>query len=258
MITRYPIILVHGILMKQKWFRAFEHIQKSLTEEGYSIYIADTDGVGTIETNAAQLKKQIDDILKKEGVDKINIVAHSKGGLDAIHMIEHLDMGEKVASLTTLCTPHKGSQVATRIIKLPHFILRFLGFWFNTFYKMLKDENPNAITACRQLESKVEITATPMLSERKIYCQSYSSVMHKASSDFTLGIPFLISRHFENDDSDGMVSRTSAEFGEYKGNVMEKSLSHNEVVCYMTRKKKKEKVVAFYKMLLSDLAERGF
>lgn len=258
MTTRYPIILAHGILMKQKMFRSFEYIQKNLEKEGYHIYIADTDGVGTIENNAAQLKKQIEDILEKEGVEKINVIAHSKGGLDAIHMIEHLDMGDKVSSLTTLCTPHKGSQVATRIVKLPSFILKFLGFWFNAFYKLLKDENPDAVAACKQLESKVEVTATPLLNERKIYCQSYSSVMHKASSDFTLGIPFLISRHYENDYSDGMVSKTSAEFGEYKGNVMEESLSHNEVVCYMTRKKKKEKVVAFYKMLLEDLAARGF
>ena len=258
MATRYPIILAHGILMKPQVFRAFEHIQKKLLEEGYRVYVANTDGVGTVENNAAQLKKQIEEILEKEGAEKINIIAHSKGGLDSVYMIEHLEMGEKVASLTTLCTPHKGSQIATKIIKLPSFILNFLGFWFNTFYRLLKDENPDAITACRQLESKEEITATPWINEHDIYCQSYSATMHKASSDFTLGIPFLISRHFENDHSDGMVSKTSAEFGEYKGNVMEESLSHNEVVCFMTRKKKKEKVVAFYKTLLEDLAARGY
>ncbi len=258
MATRYPIILAHGILMKEKLFRAFKHIQKHLEREGYRVYIANTDGVGTIENNAAQLKKEIEEILEKEGVEKVNIIAHSKGGLDAVHMIENLEMGEKVASLTTLCTPHKGSQVATRITKLPSFLLKFLAFWFNTFYKLLKDEHPDAITACKQLESKVEITATPILEEYGIYCQSYSATMHKASSDFALSIPFLISRHFENDRSDGMVSNSSAVFKEYKGNVMEESISHNEVVCFMTRKKKKEKVVAFYTTLCEDLAKRGF
>ena len=258
MATRYPIILAHGILMKKKVFRAFVHIQKKLEESGYRVYIANTDGVGTIENNAAQLKREIDEILEKEGAEKINIIAHSKGGLDSVYMIENLDMGEKVASLTTLCTPHKGSQLATRITKLPSFILRFLAFWLNTFYKLLKDENPDALTACRQLESKVEITAEKLAGVQDIYCQSYSATMHKASSDFVLSIPFLISRHFENDESDGMVSKTSAQFAEYKGDCLDDSVSHNEVVCFMTRKKKKEKVVAFYHALLEDLAERGF
>ena len=35
---RYPIILAHGILMKPQVFRAFEHIQKKLLEEGYRVY----------------------------------------------------------------------------------------------------------------------------------------------------------------------------------------------------------------------------
>ncbi len=257
MATRYPIILAHGILMKQQVFRAFVHIQKKLIEAGYHVYIANTDGVGTIENNAAQLKKQIEEILEKEGVEKINVIAHSKGGLESIYMIENLGMGEKVASLTTLCTPHKGSQVATRITKLPSFMLKFLGFWFNAFYKLLKDEHPDAITACKQLESRVEITAD-QLTTQGIYCQSYSATMHKASSDFVLSIPFLISRHYENDLSDGMVSKTSAQFGEYKGDCIDDSISHNEIVCFMTRKKKKEKVVAFYRQLCEDLAERGF
>ena len=258
MITKYPIILAHGILMKKEFFRAFVHIREELEKEGYHVYIANTDGVGTIENNAEQLKRQIEEILEKEEVDRINVIAHSKGGLDTIHMIKNLEMGDKVASLTTLCTPHKGSQVATRITKLPSFVLRFLGFWINLFYRLLKDETPDALTACRQLESRVEITAEDLCFEN-VYCQSYSSTMHKASSDFVLSIPFLISRHYEKDLSDGMVSNKSAsQFGEYKGDCLDESVSHNEVVCFMTRKKKKEKVVAFYRTLCLDLAERGY
>ena len=63
-------------LMKPQVFRAFEHIQKKLLEEGYRVYVANTDGVGTVENNAAQLKKQIEEILEKEGAEKINIIAH--------------------------------------------------------------------------------------------------------------------------------------------------------------------------------------
>ncbi len=258
MTTRYPIILAHGILLKPQLFRGFKYIHKKLFAEGYHVYIAYTDGVGTIENNAAQLKKEIEGILEEEGAEKINIIAHSKGGLDSIYMIEELGMGEKVASLTTLCTPHRGSQMATQITRLPSFILNFLGFCFNVFYKLLRDENPDVITACRQLESKVKIIAEAWDNPYGIYCQSYCATMHKASSDFIMGIPFLLSRHLENDHSDGLVSNSSARFGEYKGNAIDDSLSHNEIVCFLTRKKKKEKVVAFYKALVEDLAGRGF
>lgn len=258
--TRYPIILVHGIMLKENklFFRSFSHIRENLAEVGYRVYTADTDGLGTIENNAEQLKRQIEEILADENAEKINIIAHSKGGLDSVYMIERLGMEGKVASLTTLCTPYKGSQIATKILKLPSFILKFLAFWFNTFYRLLKDEQPDAIAACKQLESKVEIRAERLTTSQEIYCQSYSASMHKASDDFIMGIPFLLSRHLENDRSDGMVSNASARFGEYKGDCMEESLSHSEIVCFMTRKKKREKVYAFYRELCEDLARRGF
>lgn len=228
-----------------------------MQEQGFCVYTADTDGLGTVENNAEQLKKQINKILQDENAEKINIIAHSKGGLDSIFMIENLDMVDKVASLTTLCTPHKGSQIATKILNMPSFLIKVAAFVLNSFYKMLKDEQPDAITACTQLQSKVEITDKSFKSFNGVYCQSYSSVMHKASDDFIMSIPFLISRKYENGNSDGMVSAESAKYADYKGNCLDESASHNEIVCFMTKKKKRKKIYAFYKKLCSDLAARG-
>ena len=41
------------------------------------------------------------------GCEKVNIIAHSKGGLDSRYMITHLGLADKVASLTTVATPPK-------------------------------------------------------------------------------------------------------------------------------------------------------
>jgi nucleoside-triphosphatase THEP1 len=79
MATKYPIILAHGLFMKPRFFRAFKYLQKRLSEAGYKVYVADTDGVGGIENNVLQLKARILEILKKESAEKINIIAHSKG-----------------------------------------------------------------------------------------------------------------------------------------------------------------------------------
>ena len=111
--TKYPVILVHGIMMKDLGHvKAFGRIEHNLRSEGYSVYTADHDGLGTIENNAAQLKRFLEGIMEKEGVDKVNLIAHSKGGLDSLYMIDRLGMSGAVASVTFLSTPHKGSVIA--------------------------------------------------------------------------------------------------------------------------------------------------
>ena len=89
--TRYPIILVHGIAIKDFLFiKSFGKIDKVLSKQGYKVYKSKIDGFGTIENNAAILKEEILKILEDEDVSKVNIIAHSKGGLDSKYMINHL------------------------------------------------------------------------------------------------------------------------------------------------------------------------
>ena len=64
---KYPIILVHGIALKDvKFFKAFGRIENILKAEGNIVYTSETDGFGTIENNAQQLKKQILEVLEKD------------------------------------------------------------------------------------------------------------------------------------------------------------------------------------------------
>ena len=258
MTTKYPIILAHGIFMKPRLFRVFSYIQQGLSAAGYSVYIADTDGVGNTESNASMLAKQIDEILEKENAEKINIIAHSKGGLESIYMIEKLNMGEKIASLTTICTPFRGSAVASFVNRLPRILLSIFVFFTNTFYRILGDKNPDFRRAVKQLDVREEFDKADLVAASGVYCQSYSSSMSRAGADPVLSIPYLISTHHERDVSDGMVSNKSARFAEYKGDCIDDSISHNEIVCYLTRKSKKEKVLRFYIELCENLYKMGF
>ena len=257
MATKYPIILAHGLFMKPRFFRAFKYLQKRLSEAGYKVYVADTDGVGSIENNVLQLKARILEILKKESAEKINIIAHSKGGLEALYMIEHLGMGDKVASITTISTPYRGSQVAAWVMELPSPILSVSVFICNTFYKILGDKKPDLRAALTLLLPSDEFDQRDHGYLEGIYCQSYSSNMLKAHSDPVLSIPFLISTKREKDLSDGMVSNRSAKFADYKGDCIDGSISHNEIICYMTRRKKKRIVADFYIKLCNELTEKG-
>lgn len=255
--TKYPILLVHGIILKEsRFFHAFGKISKQLKKEGYTVYIGRHDGFGTIENNAAQLKTQIEEILEKESAEKINLIAHSKGGLDCKYMISHLQTEDKVASLTTLCTPHMGSPVASRIMKYPNVILKFVAFWINFWFRIFGDKHPDAYNVCKQLQQHDDISELPF--SDKIYCQSFSTTMQRAKDDFVMGIPLIFSQKIQKGETDGLVPLQSAKFGNYRGNCTNNSVSHSQIVDFMVPKKMRKEIYAFYLEICKELAEMNF
>ena len=146
MSTQYPVILVHGIMLKDwKFIKAFGQIQRILEAQGHVVSTAPMDGFGSIENNAQQLKDHILQVLATTGKDKVNLVCHSKGGLDARYMIDRLEMGEHVASVTFLCTPHKGSKTATKLYALPKFIRFWVALWLTVAYRLFGDQKPEVL-----------------------------------------------------------------------------------------------------------------
>ena len=257
--TNYPIVLVHGIMLKDVMFiKAFGKIEKRLRDEGYSVHTADHDGIGSIENNARQLKKFIEKLLADEKADKVNIIAHSKGGLDSLYMINNLDMASKISSLTFLCTPHKGSIIANKLYSLPKAVRGTLAFWLNLLYKTFGDESPDALTVCRQLCTSAEgIVSIDEDSHSGILMQSFSSKMESSADDFVMSIPHIISHYYSVGETDGMVTAESSKLAFYRGDCVEGSVSHSEIVDFMTKKGKKEKIYAFYSELCLELANLG-
>lgn len=255
--TKYPIMLVHGIIFREsRVFHSFGKIEKNLKAQGYCVYVGKQDGFGTIENNAAQLKEQIDKILAEEQAEKINLIAHSKGGLDCKYLIDKLGMEDKVASLTTLCTPHMGSPVASKIMRFPKWMLKFVAFWINLWYRIFGDRHPDSYRVCEQLKARGETEPFPYTD--RIYCQSFSATMERVRDDFVMGIPLIFSRMIRSGETDGLVPVESAKFGNYRGACVEGSVSHSQIVGFMTRKKKRERINGFYSTLCGELAEMGF
>ena len=257
--TKYPIILAHGIAAKQlRVLNAFGNIGRELEAVGNKVYIADTDGFGAIETNAEQLRCFVDRVLKETGAEKVNIIAHSKGGLDSKYMITHLGMEDKVASLTTLCTPHRGSIIASKIWDLPSPIKKLCAFFIDNFYRILcGDKHPDSMRACDQLRAVDESEETLQFSY-KVYCQSYSTSISKIKDCFIMALPMKLQHHYEILDNDGMVSEESAQFGCYRGKCLDIPVSHIQIIDLFSKKGQKEKIYAFYKQLCLELSEMGF
>jgi triacylglycerol esterase/lipase EstA (alpha/beta hydrolase family) len=109
----WPIVLVHGfggfknIGPVQYWM----NIPDVLRANGFEVFIVQDKAYDTIAVRAQEAMSQIVAQYPDPRV-KINLIGHSMGGLDIRYMITQLGMGDRVASATTMGTPHHGSSVA--------------------------------------------------------------------------------------------------------------------------------------------------
>ena len=257
-LTKYPVVLVHGLAAKTVLFwNAFGSIPRFLRERDVRVFVSNHDGVGTIEGNAFQLKTQIEAICRAEKCEKVNIIAHSKGGLDAREMISTLQMHARVASLTTLSTPHHGSRLSATILKGPKWAIHILSRLINFFFRLLGDRNPDIWAAAKELtDAAMEEFNRRVPDHTEVYYQSYSSKASKTNA-FIVYIPYQISRYCEQDETDGLVSVHSSRWGAYQGNV-QGNLNHLQLTALIGGKRQRQAVAEFYLQLITQLRDMGF
>jgi triacylglycerol lipase len=114
--TRYPIILVHGLSGSDKLLGVLDYwygIQSDLERHGATVFIANVtafqadDGP---EGRGEQLVAYIKRVLAVTGAAKVNLIGHSQGGLTVRYAAAVAP--QYVASVTTVGTPHRGSEFA--------------------------------------------------------------------------------------------------------------------------------------------------
>jgi triacylglycerol lipase len=124
--ARLPIVLVHGIA-GFPWASGipyFVGLPEALHARGDRVVTAALPPYDDDHVRAAHLARTIDAILNETGAAKVHIIAHSQGGLDARHLLEHTPWAEKIATLTTLSTPHHGTPIADIAhVLLPDLVL---------------------------------------------------------------------------------------------------------------------------------------
>jgi triacylglycerol lipase len=131
----YPIILAHGIarfdVLTNNLFQVdnsdekdelhyFRNIRTFLESHGFDVHHTNVDWAGSLVKRAADLKRQTEQILQATGAVKVHIIGHSMGGLDARRMLwdnRSENFHHKVASVTTIGTPHHGSSFADFLSK---------------------------------------------------------------------------------------------------------------------------------------------
>ncbi|MBN1253235.1 MAG: hypothetical protein JXR51_08490 [Bacteroidales bacterium] len=264
--TKYPIVFVHGVAYRDDVpiIKYWSNIPKIIEENGGKVYLSNQNAFNSHSDNAIQIKEKILEILNETKSDKVNIIAHSKGGIEARYMITKLEMADKVASLTTLSTPHRGSSMADTIVafldkkNLTKRIHRLANF----YAKLIGDNNPNAIESARNLTvdyMKDFNKSVPNMPQ--VYYQSYGSIVNDNYPSWIVKVQHEIMQKAEG-DNDCVVSSYSYKWGDFKGIVKSNEaygISHFDIVGmkFVSKSSSFDAEMFVYK-IVKDLKKKGY
>jgi pimeloyl-ACP methyl ester carboxylesterase len=116
-----PVLLLHGFVDNRS---AFTMLRRSLLQHGWTRVQALNYSPLTsdIRTAAEQLGPHIEQVCEQSGHRRVDIVAHSLGGLVARYYVQRLGGDARVRTLVTLGTPHSGTRAVPALA--PHPLAR--------------------------------------------------------------------------------------------------------------------------------------
>lgn len=205
---RSPIVLVHGLcgfsqitIGRHVWAEYFCGIPSAMQKSGNEVLTPWLSATRGTAERARQLKKYLD---RRMPTEPVHIVAHSMGGLDARFMISKLGMADRVLSLTTLSTPHRGSSFADWGIRhwegLLKPLLNLLWMPTQAFYDV-------TTSACRRFNK--EVHDVPSV---RYFSVSAEYDGHLARLEWQIPYHIVLKKEGPND---GVVSVRSATYGEH-------------------------------------------
>ena len=232
--TKYPVMLIHGAGFRdRKHLNYWGRIPDALEKHGATLFYGHQDSWGTIEHNAEVVKDTLSQILIDTNSSKVNIIAHSKGGLEARYMISTLNMAEKVASLTTIATTHHGSRTVDLLCRLPKWLYRAAASFTNLFFRILGDKKPDFFTASQQFSREYMKAFNHQNPDSpEVYYQSYAAAMKNPFSDLLMFWTNLLIGLIEG-ENDGLVTSQSAAWTNFRGTLRgatNRGISHADVV----------------------------
>ncbi len=262
--TKYPILMVHGVFFRDwQFLNYWGRIVPELKKNGADVHYGRQQSALCVADSAEEIRRHILEVCGKTGSDKVNIIAHSKGGLDARYAISCLGMAPHVASLTTVSTPHQGCRWVDEVLSaMPDWFVEFVAKRYNRIFRRLGDDSPDFVGAVRDLtEANCGALNKKMKDAPGVYYQSYMSVMH---SSFSAGFPLnftygLIRRHGQG-DNDGLVPASAAAWGDFHGVIRSRSrrgVSHGDMIDLEREDIPGFEVREFYIQIVKKLKERG-
>ena len=228
--TKYPILMVHGIFFRD-WqvINYWGRVPNELIRNGAEVYYGKQQSANKVSVSATELAERIKEVIAETGAEKVNIIAHSKGGLDSRYAISHLG---------------------------------FVDRKYNKLFTALGDKDPSFLDGVYDLTYKncSELNASTPDSQ----LVSYRSVMSKMNSirsaGFPLNIGYLLNKPYGK-GNDGLVTVESGLYGENSKMIEHKGkrgISHGDVIDLFRENIKDFDVREFYVDIVKELKEQGF
>ena len=213
--AKYPILMIHGVGFRDlKWPLYWGRIPATIAGTGSVLFYGKQDCWARTEDNAKTIRARIRQILEETGSEKVNIIAHSKGGLEARMAASSLGIGDKIASITTIGTPHHGSKTIDKLLKAPDSLFNIASFAVDNWIGLIGDTKPDFYAVCRDFSTEYALNFNKDNPDVPgVYYQSFAGVMKTPFSDINLSTAYSIVRLIEG-DNDGLVSVESAKWGE--------------------------------------------
>jgi triacylglycerol lipase len=114
--TRYPLVMCHGIGGDKPLLPYWYQIKDDLEGLGVRCLLPKVPRYATVYDRSKVLEEKIKEYISVTGAEKVNLIGHSMGGLDSRHFITRMGGHRVVASLTTIGTPHRGSEWAELLV----------------------------------------------------------------------------------------------------------------------------------------------
>ena len=262
--TRYPLLLVHGVFFRDfRFLNYWGRVPAELKRNGADIYYGSQQSAASVAKCGEELSERIGQIVQETGCGKVNIIAHSKGGLDSRHAITLCGAADYVASLTTVNTPHRGCIFADYLLdKIPHKVCCSVASKYNKTLSRFGDHDPNFMEAVQDLTaSSCERMNTMLPDSPQVYYRSVGSKMNRASGGrFPLNMVYPLVKHFDG-ANDGLVSVESMRWGSdfiYLEVPEGRGISHGDMIDLNRENIAGFDVREFYVKLVHDLKEMGY
>lgn len=246
-----PIILIHGIGARAHYGPVpyFYGLPEMLQKQGIQFHAVNLPAWRSFHQRAEELKKQIE---KNFPEGKLNLIGHSMGGLDARYLISKLGFADRIASLTTIGTPHHGTPLADLALAPVGGPERT---WVRRFFSSL-GYPVEALDKLTPRYCREELATDGAAHSKVAYYSTTSAIPKRDAARRSLPLFWLSNRMIRKTEgeNDGMISVDSARFGEplavFAGD-------HYAQIGQIVGRSRGLDYPALYRMILRNLARRG-
>jgi triacylglycerol lipase len=211
------VVFAHGLGGFDELFGVLPYwwrVREALEAEGVEVDMPALTPLHSVAHRAAELR----DAVNRFTSGRVHIIGHSMGGIDARYLVSRLGFGERVASVTTIGSPHRGTTLADLALAASgpdayaaaDLLLRALGY---------------SLSAVRELSvANMRDVFNPQTpDDPRVRYFAYGGRADPLGRSGNILAPYFVptwaALHVTEGDNDGLVSVSSSRWGEYRGTL---------------------------------------